>query len=107
MKVLKLKKGWALKTKRAVKRFSSNQTSFLKDIFLQGEITGHKSDSEEVATKMWSGKKNGRRQFAQQECLTATQIASYFSHMALEKKGKVHRMYLKMKICMRKNLKTI
>lgn len=52
MKVLKLKKGWALKTKRAVKRFSSNQTSFLKDIFLQGEITGHKSDSEEVATKM-------------------------------------------------------
>lgn len=47
-----LKKGWALKKRRTVKRFSSNQTSFLRDAFIQGEITGHKCDPEEVAAKM-------------------------------------------------------
>lgn len=82
----KLKKGWALKKRRAVKRFSSNQTSFLRDAFIQGENPGHKCDPEEVAAKMRTARKNGCRLFSKHEFLSSNQIASYFSRMSLEKR---------------------
>lgn len=81
-----LKKGWALKKRRTVKRFSSNQTSFLRDAFIQGENPGHKCDPEEVAAKMRTARKNGCRLFSKHEFLSSNQIASYFSRMSLEKR---------------------
>lgn len=80
------KKRLALKKRGTVKRFSSNQTSFLRDTFIQGEITGHKCDPKEVAAKMRTTRKNGCRLFSKHEFLTSNRIAAtYFSRMLLEK----------------------
>lgn len=75
-----------MKKRGTVKRFSSNQTSFLRDTFIQGEITGHKYDPKEVAAKMRTTRKNGWRLFSKHEFLTSNRIAAtYFSRMLLEK----------------------
>lgn len=86
MSTMTLKKRWALKKRRTVKRFLSNQTSFLRDAFIQGEITGHKCDPEEVAAKMRTARNNGCRLFSKHEFLSSNQIASYFSRMSFVKK---------------------
>lgn len=56
-------RGWALKNKRSVKRFSSEQMGFLKEMFQKGEMTGHKYDPEEVSVMMRTIKKMGREGF--------------------------------------------
>ena len=89
----KLKRGWALKSKRTVKRFSYEQTSFLREMFMRGEATGHKYDPEEVSVTMRSVKKDGKRRFSVEEFLTPTQIASYFSRLALEKRKAAHSSF--------------
>lgn len=91
----KLKKGLALKKRRTVKRFSSNHTAFLRDTFIQGEITGHKCDPKELAAKMRTTRKNRCRLFSKHECLTSNRIAAtYFSRMLLEK-NKEHTEFIR------------
>ncbi|XP_061188663.1 uncharacterized protein LOC133196824 [Saccostrea echinata] len=82
-----LQRGWALKSKRRVKRFSREQIHFLREMFEKGEVTGHKCDVEEVSVKMRTVKDNdGKRKFSQQEFLSSAQIVSYFSRLSLEKR---------------------
>ncbi|XP_062568266.1 uncharacterized protein LOC134230450, partial [Saccostrea cucullata] len=82
-----LERGWALKSKRIARRFSKEQTNFLREIFEKGEVTGYKCDAEEVSMKMRTVKDNdGKRRFCQQEFLSLAQIASYFSRLSLEKR---------------------
>ncbi|XP_078338287.1 uncharacterized protein LOC111121882 isoform X2 [Crassostrea virginica] len=84
--VIFLERGWALKSKRTVRKFSDEQTSFLREMFQKGEATGHKCDPEEVSVTMRTTKKNGKRRFSQSDFLTSTQISSYFSRLVLEKR---------------------
>ena len=44
--------GWALKKERKFTRFSQLASSFLQEIFLQGEETGNKANPADVAPKM-------------------------------------------------------
>lgn len=83
----KLCEGWGLKQRRTVKKFTTTQISFLKEKFSKGERTGHKCDPEEVSLEMRSAKSSlGKRFFSKDEFLSATQIASYFSRLVLEKR---------------------
>ncbi|CAC5390221.1 unnamed protein product [Mytilus coruscus] len=82
-----LNKGWGPKGKREVKRFSVEQKDFLVQKFNQGEVTGHKYEPEEVGNEMRTAKnKDGKRIFKCCDFLTPTQIASYFSRLALKKR---------------------
>ncbi|CAC5404351.1 unnamed protein product [Mytilus coruscus] len=72
-----LNKGWGLKGKREVKRFSVEQKDFLVQKFNQGEVTGHKCEPEEVGNEMRTAKnKDGKRIFKCCDFLTPTQIAA-------------------------------
>lgn len=74
-----LERGWALKKKREVKRFTETQKSFMTKKFNQGESTGFKCEPEEVAREMRSVKnENGERIFHYGDFLSASQIASFF-----------------------------
>ena len=89
-----LQSGWALKSKRVVKRFTTDQSNFLKEMFQKGEMTGHKCDPEEVSVSMRTVKMDGKRRFSQNDFLTATQISSFFSRLSFDKK-KVSKKYPK------------
>lgn len=92
-----LKKGWGLKGKREVKRFSVEQKDYLLKKFNQGEVTGHKCEPEEVANEMRTARnKDGKRRFKCCDFLIPTQIASYFSRLAL-KKYKIQILHFKKK----------
>lgn len=55
--------------------------------FNQGKITGHKFEPEEVGNEMRTAKnKDGKHTFKCCDFLTPTQIASYFSRLALKKR---------------------
>ena len=85
--VCSLEKGWALKKKRDVKRFTENQKSFMTKKFYQGETTGFKCEPEEVAREMRSVKNDhGERIFSICDFLSASQIASFFSRLCLKKR---------------------
>lgn len=86
-------RGWALKNKRSVKRFSSEQIGFLKEMFQKGEMTGHKYDPEEVSVMMRTIKKNGKRRFSQDLFLTPSQISSFFSRLSIEKRKSAQNSY--------------
>lgn len=88
-----LVRGWALKNKRSVKRFSSEQIGFLKEMFQKGEMTGHKYDPEEVSVMMRTIKKNGKRRFSQDLFLTPSQISSFFSRLSIEKRKSAQNSY--------------
>ena len=72
-----LNKGWALKGRREVKRFTEMQKTYLSEKFEVGERTGRKLDPEDVASDMRSAKKDdGTRIFKRNDFLTACEIAS-------------------------------
>ena len=82
-----LKKGWALKKKRKVKRFTKSQKAYMVQKFNEGETTGFKWEPEEVAREMRSVKDNkGKRIFKAEDFLSASQIGSFFSRLSLEKR---------------------
>lgn len=84
-----LEKGWALKCKREIKRFSERQKSFLIQKFDMGDKSGMKCDPEDVSAEMRTVKdKKGVRVFSVGEFLSAAQIASYFSRLCMQKKKK-------------------
>ncbi|CAG2244392.1 unnamed protein product [Mytilus edulis] len=83
----KLSKGWALKLKRGSQKFTESQKKFMTDKFEIGERSGQKCDPEDMSTLMRSVKdEQGSRLFKQVEFLSASQIASFFSRLALKKK---------------------
>ncbi|KAK3084477.1 hypothetical protein FSP39_014148, partial [Pinctada imbricata] len=82
-----LTKGWALKNKREIKRFSENQKQFLQSKFDMGERSGLKCDPEDVSNEMRAVRnKDGTRIFSIDDFLSASQIASYFSRLCLLKR---------------------
>lgn len=84
-----LDKGWALKCKREIKRFSEEQKKFLVQKFDMGEKSGMKCDPEDVSAEMRTVRdKKGDRVFSVGEFLSAAQIASYFSRLCMQKKKK-------------------
>lgn len=84
-----LEKGWALKCKREIKRFSERQKSFLIQKFDMGDKSGMKCDPEDVSAEMRTVRdKKGVRVFSVGEFLSAAQIASYFSRLCMQKKKK-------------------
>jgi hypothetical protein len=86
-KSCELLQGWGLKLRRPVKKFSVTQVAFLKEKFAKGERTGHKCDPEEVSSEMRITRNGlGKRIFVKDEFLSANQISSYFSRLALEKR---------------------
>lgn len=88
-----LEKGWALKCKREIKRFSERQKSFLMQKFDMGDKSGMKCDPEDVSAEMRTvGDKKGVRVFSVGEFLSAAQKASYFSRLCMQKKKKSGEM---------------
>lgn len=58
-----LKQGWALKSRREIKRFTSDQKKYLVEKF--GEETGRKCDPEEIAQQMrLMNNDDGKRRFS-------------------------------------------
>ncbi|CAG2243920.1 unnamed protein product [Mytilus edulis] len=81
-----LKKGWALKNKREVKRFSKEQIEYMTEKFQFGESTGYKCDPDDVAKEMRHVKNSkGIRKFQLEHFLSPSQIASFFSRLSLKK----------------------
>ncbi|CAC5407948.1 unnamed protein product [Mytilus coruscus] len=89
-----LPQGWALKLRRTVKRFTQDQKKYLQEKFDRGEKTGQKFDPEEVSQDMRMVRTtSGRKRFSQEEFLSATQIASYFSRLVLNKRKLYNPLY--------------
>ena len=72
--------GWALKKVRHAVTFSENARNYLKEVFLQGEETGHKANPADVATRMQDD--SGKKRFEKTEKLTTAQISRYFSNLS-------------------------
>ncbi|CAC5392036.1 unnamed protein product [Mytilus coruscus] len=89
-----LKKGWALKNKREVKRFSKEQIEYMTEKFQFGESTGYKCDPDEVAKEMRHVKNSkGIRKFQLEHFLSPSQIASFFSRLSLKKRQASNTVY--------------
>ncbi|XP_063436619.1 uncharacterized protein LOC134718051 [Mytilus trossulus] len=89
-----LTQGWALKIRRTVKRFTQDQKKYLQEKFDRGEKTGQKFDPDEVSQDMRMVRTtSGRKRFSQEEFLSTTQIASYFSRLVLNKRKLYNPLY--------------
>lgn len=89
-----LKEGWALKSRRKIKRFTSDQKKYLIEKFEFGEKTGRKCDPEEIAQQMRQVKKDdGKRRFSSTEFLSPLQIGSYFCRLVLQKRRADNNLY--------------
>jgi len=65
----------------------------LRDTFFQGEQTGVKANSDDIASKMKSLRTaNGTKLFIKEEWLSTPQVARYVSRLsALNKRGVLNR----------------
>lgn len=89
-----LKQGWALKSRREIKRFTSDQKKYLVEKFEFGEKTGRKCDPEEIAQQMRHiSNDDGKRRFSSAEFLTPLQIGSFFSRLVLQKRRADNSLY--------------
>ncbi len=87
-------KGWALKKVAKKTRFSEQQRSYLTEKFMEGERTKKKATGEEVAKDMRKVRKSdGTRMFRQEEFLTDSQISSFFSRLAAQRKNLTEEDY--------------
>ena len=79
---------WALQKPRgAGTRFSENVKAYLRSRFDTGELTGRKSDPNQVSQEMRVSRNlDGTRKFNREEWLTKTQIQSFFSRLAAMKR---------------------
>ena len=86
-------KGWALKKARRTVPFSENARNYLRQVFLQGEETGHKANPADVATRLKGLRDDsGKKKFQKEEWLTTAQISRYFSRLSiLNKSGRLLR----------------
>ena len=80
---------WGLKESKVVKRFNPKQKDFLLSQYMQGERRdgSGKVSAIEVSKNMRKLMENGKKKFTQDEFLTETQIASYFSRMTQKRKA--------------------
>lgn len=89
-----LKQGWALKSRREIKRFTSDQKKYFVDKFEFGEKTGRKCDPEEIAQQMRLISNDvGKRRFSSAEFLTPLQIGSFFGRLVLQKRRADNSLY--------------
>lgn len=79
-------KGWALKRDKKQVRFNDKVKSYLRTIFEEGEKSGNKMNATAVAKSMRVIRENGQKKFHSQEYLEPSQIASFFSRIAAQKK---------------------
>ncbi|XP_052097915.1 uncharacterized protein LOC127732770 [Mytilus californianus] len=75
--------GWALKKEKKYVRFSQNVKSYLTELFKIGEASGKKENPAAVAMNMRNMSENGSRKFSPNEWLQPSQIASFFSRLAM------------------------
>ena len=82
--------GWALKTIKKKVRFTKKQTEFLIEQFQKGELSGQKSDPQEVSKAMsFARDQAGQRRFQPDEVLTSQQISGFFSRLSAKKRLEV------------------
>ena len=82
--------GWALKTIKKKVRFTKRQTEFLTEQFQKGELSGQKSDPQEVSKAMSLARDQaGQRRFQPDEVLTSQQISGFFSRLSAKKRLEV------------------
>ena len=76
--------GWGLKKSRRATRFSEQVKGYLMKLFLDGEQTGNKCDPAVVALNLKSVRAaDGGKLFSSNDWLSAQQVASYFSRLAV------------------------
>lgn len=76
--------GWGLKKSRRATRFSQQVKGYLMKLFLDGEQTGNKCDPAVVALNLKSVRAaDGSKLFSSSDWLSAQQVASYFSRLAV------------------------
>ena len=82
-----LPKGWALRSSAARRcRFTHKQKNCLTEKFQEGERSGRKSDPASVARSMMSAvDSQGKQMFSNEEFLTASQVAGFFSRLVAKK----------------------
>ncbi|XP_031573714.1 uncharacterized protein LOC116307565 [Actinia tenebrosa] len=79
--------GWALKSAKKKKRFTSKQTAFLTEQFQIGGVSGRKVDPQEVSKAMAVTRRtDGARLFPPDEVLTKQQISGFFSRLSAKKR---------------------
>ena len=79
-----LNMGWAHKKDRKNVRFSQNVKKFLTDKFTEGEVKGIKSNPSDISKQMKTLRDSeGKLVFAPHERLRSSQIASFFSRLAV------------------------
>ncbi len=78
--------GWALKSARTAPRFSDDQRSFMREVWLEGERTHLKSNATTVAQEMrQKTTSSGEKRFSKNEWLTAQQISRFWSGLTRRK----------------------
>ncbi|XP_076086616.1 uncharacterized protein LOC143057233 isoform X2 [Mytilus galloprovincialis] len=77
-------RGWALKVKKPKVLFTEAQKQYLSEKFNIGKVTGNKEDPAKVSRDMPYILKDGQKRFTREHFLTTSQVASYFSRLALK-----------------------
>nr|XP_022304922.1 uncharacterized protein LOC111111984 [Crassostrea virginica] len=81
-------RGWALKTKKPKVFFTKDQKQYLIEKFNLGKVTGNKEDPAQVSRDMPYALQDGKKRFNREHYLTAGQVASFFSRLAMkDRKG--------------------
>ncbi|XP_062614103.1 uncharacterized protein LOC134275825 isoform X2 [Saccostrea cucullata] len=78
--------GWALKKEKKHVRFSEKVKTYLRCIFAEGDKNGQRMNSLAVAKNMRVVQENGKKLFNHEDYLDSSQINSFFSRLAAEKK---------------------
>ena len=77
---VKVPRGWALKQTKTKARFERHVIDYLRSKYQEGELTGRKITPQEVEREMKNIRhENGEKVFRISECLSSSQIASYFA----------------------------
>ncbi|CAF3349549.1 unnamed protein product [Rotaria sp. Silwood2] len=84
-----LSKGWALSSPRTNTRFTESQKQYLIDAYQDGENSGLKSNPETLSLMPFI-KENSQFRFSPEECLTTSQIKSYFSCLTRQRRKKIN-----------------
>lgn len=66
--------GWALKKDKKYVRFSQNVKLYLNNVFMQGEVTGHKANPATTAVEMRNVMEDGKKKFSPCEWLQPSHI---------------------------------
>lgn len=85
-----IKKGWALKGKRATTRFSENVKNYLKKSCISCEKTGSRPDYNSLSEELRKAiDDNGQKLFQKDECLNPSQIKRYVAQYLSKSKARM------------------